>query len=102
MIIREIDRETLVDITNKSLKSPSLLIAFGSRVNGEAHDRSDLDLVIKSKDKKPIDRDEFINFKKNLRESNIPIVIQLIDWYRVPISFHKNILKEYEEVLEIG
>jgi predicted nucleotidyltransferase len=102
MIIREKDRETLIDITSKSLKSPSLLMAFGSRVNGEAHDRSDLDLVIKSKDNKPIDRDEFMNLKKNLRESNIPIVIQLIDWYRVPIGFHKNILEKYEEVLDIG
>ena len=85
----------------KSLNSPCRLIAFGSRVNGEAHSTSDLDLVIKSKDKKPIDIDEFIRFKKALRDSNIPILIQLIDWYRVPKSFHKNILENCEEVVEI-
>jgi uncharacterized protein len=69
--------------------------AYGSRVNGDCHEASDLDLVLRTPDTlstpSPVTevlREEFI-------ESNIPMIVQILDWARIPPSFHKEILKKY-------
>ena len=98
MILRDKDKQTILNIAKKTIKQPNKLLAFGSRVNGEAHDTSDLDLVLVSDSKDKIDINDFINFRELLKESNIPIIIQVLDWYRIPDSFHHNILKNYEEL----
>ena len=36
-----------------------------------------------------------MNFKEMIKESNIPILVQVLDWNRIPKSFHDNILKNY-------
>lgn len=101
MKIREKDKNTIISIAKETLKKPSEIIAFGSRVSGDSHDTSDLDLVIVSKDKNKVDIDEFMEFKKKLQKSNIPIVIQVLDWYRIPESFHSNINLNKELLVEV-
>lgn len=96
MIIRNKDLMRVIALYEKNIETPSFLWAFGSRVNGDAHEGSDLDLVIVPFDDKKLNIDELMNFKEALRESNIPILIQVLDWNRVPESFHKNILMKYE------
>ncbi len=98
MILRDKDRLAIINIAKKTIKQPSELLAYGSRVNGQAHDTSDLDLVLVSDSKEKIDIDDFMNFKEKLKKSNIPIIIQVLDWYRIPESFHKNILDNYEKI----
>ena len=95
MLIREKDRQSVIAIAKASIKEKISIWAFGSRVNGDAHDTSDLDLVIKTSDNSSVDIDEFMNFKESLRDSNIPIIVQVMDWNRMPESFHKQILKKY-------
>jgi len=95
MLLRDKDKDLIIDLANKKINQPSELWAFGSRVNGKAHDTSDLDLVLVSKNNEKIDIDDFINFKESLKESNIPIIVQVLDWNRIPKSFHKNILLDY-------
>lgn len=73
MKLREEDRIRIESISKEILKTPLEIWAYGSRVNGDAHDMSDLDLVILSESKKRIDIDEFIDFKDALQKSNIPI-----------------------------
>ena len=102
MIIRQKDNDTIVSIAKQTLHTPCKLLAYGSRVNGEAHDMSDLDMVLVSKDGKKIDISEFVNFKENLQDSSIPILMQISDWNRIPESFHKNILANCEEMVRIG
>lgn len=102
MKIRDIDKQTIINLAKSTIKNPSKILAFGSRVNGEAHDTSDLDLVIIANDKSKIDLDDFLNFKESLQKSNIPIIVQVLDWYRIPESFHKNILSNYELLTEIN
>lgn len=92
MILRDKDKQAIIDIAQKSIHQPSRLLAFGSRVNGEAHDTSDLDLVLVTDNNEKINIDDFINFRELLKESNIPIIIQVLDWNRIPESFHENIL----------
>jgi len=98
MILRQIDKENILKIANEIFDDSVKILAYGSRVNGEAHDMSDLDLAIVSKDNKKLDIYKLEEFKEKLRDSNIPILIQVIDWYRVPKSFHKNILQNHKEL----
>lgn len=95
MIIRPKDQEHIKYLAQTIFSQPQELWAYGSRVTGEAHACSDLDLVVRMEDLKPADLDEFIAFGEALQESNIPIIIQVFDWARLPDSFHQNILKDY-------
>lgn len=66
--------------------------AYGSRVNGESHDGSDLDLVVKSfnnPDKK------LYELKELLRDSNIPFLIDINEFDYLPDNFKKEILNGY-------
>ncbi len=101
MLLREEDRLKIDEIARKTLKTPLEIWAFGSRVNGDAHDTSDLDLVLVTESKKRVDIGEFMSFKDGLQGSNIPILVQVLDWNRIPESFHDNILNSYEVLLKI-
>lgn len=101
MILRNKDKVSIINIAKKTLKTPLEIWAYGSRVNGDAHDMSDLDLAILTDSKKKLDIDELMNFKNVLQKSNIPILIQVLDFNRVPESFHKNISANYEVLLKI-
>jgi hypothetical protein len=39
MILREKDKIQLINIATQTIKTPSQIWAFGSRVNGDAHDK---------------------------------------------------------------
>jgi len=99
MLLREKDKSKIISLAKKTFNTPLNIWAYGSRVTGEAHDTSDLDLVILAKNQQPIDIEEFIRFKERLINSNIPILIQVMDWNRVPISFRDNILLNYVELM---
>lgn len=95
MILRNKDKETLLNIFS-TLEIPVEIWAYGSRVNGTAHEGSDLDLVIKDLKQKPLPTDIFAELCGKIRNSNIPILVELRDWALLPESFHKNIAKQFE------
>ena len=101
MLIRDKDKKAIVDIAKSSIRHPSKVLAYGSRVDGTAHETSDLDLVIVSDLNENVDIGEFMDFKQKLKESNIPIVVQVLDWNRIPKSFHENILSNFIELVHI-
>jgi predicted nucleotidyltransferase len=94
LLLRERDRQRLIELLNAYLPDITAW-AYGSRVNGTAHDASDLDLVLRSADLSPIPAGELESFLQALRESNIPILIEARDWARLPPAFHQEILKKY-------
>ncbi|MCC8015101.1 MAG: nucleotidyltransferase domain-containing protein [Eubacterium sp.] len=66
--------------------------AYGSRVNGDCHSGSDLDLAVKS----------FGGEKKSVRElrnlisdSNVPFLTDVNEFDRLPKSFQDEIVKSY-------
>ena len=73
--------------------------AYGSRVNGMSHPGSDLDLVLRSPTLEQLG-DGFHNLVEAFQESNIPILIQVHDWARLPESFHREIERDYVVVQE--
>ncbi len=95
MIIREKDKAALQAIF-ATANEPIEVWAYGSRVNGRAHSGSDLDLVIRSENLKSIAPDLFMELFEKIDDSTIPILVEFRDWAKLPESFQKNILKQYE------
>ena len=93
--LRNKDRKALCQIAEQCFTAPIEIWAYGSRVNGDSHDASDLNLVIRRANLTAVDWQELMNFKEKLQHSNIPILIQSFDWNSLPESFHRNILKNY-------
>lgn len=98
MLLREKDKKTLLRIFSKS-EEPIEVWAYGSRVNGNAHDGSDLDLVIKSKNERELPFKIYSGLMSQIQDSNIPILVDVKDWYLLPESFRKNILKNRVAIL---
>lgn len=90
LLLRNKDKELLFEIFT-ALEIPVEVWAYGSRVDGTAHEGSDLDLVILTQDREKMPVETFLELKEKIRESNIPILVDLFDWARLPESFHKNI-----------
>ncbi len=95
MLIRNKDKENLLKIFS-SVDTEFEVWAYGSRVDGTAHDGSDLDLVLGSHDDRKLPIDIIITLKEKIQHSNIPIVVELFDWARLPESFHINIKANHE------
>lgn len=70
--------------------------AYGSRVNGNAHDGSDLDLVLRAPDLAALPTGVLRRFREALTDSNLPIFVDAHDWATLPASFHPRILARYE------
>jgi len=95
MLLRDKDKQSLIEIFS-SVEIPIEVWAYGSRVNGTAHRGSDLDLVVRSPDLEKLPVDVIKRLKEKIQFSNIPIVVELFDWARLPESFHQNINNQHE------
>ena len=70
----------------------AIVWAYGSRVDGTAHAGSDLDLVVKDFGQK----DAYLfELKEELKESNVPFLIDIFEFDKLPLSFQKEIEKNY-------
>ena len=94
MILRSKDKDRLISIFEHA-SIPIEVWAYGSRVNGDAHEGSDLDLVIRSSNLEKLPVDFYLDLLEKIQESNIPIVVDLFDWARLPETFQQNITKKH-------
>jgi predicted nucleotidyltransferase len=69
--------------------------AYGSRVSGGGHDASDLDIVLRSLPDPARPHENLAALKESLSESDIPILIDVLDWARVPESFQAEMSKDH-------
>lgn len=97
MLIREKDKLALIKIFSE-IKQPVEIWAYGSRVNNTAHDASDLDLVIRTKNLQAMPVSDYAQLVEKITDSNIPILVELRDWTTLPPSFHRQIEKQYEVI----
>lgn len=65
--------------------------AYGSRVNGGAHEGSDLDLVVRG----AVTREAHAACVAALQESTLPMLVDLHLWADLPPEFHGEILRRY-------
>ncbi|MBJ6802166.1 nucleotidyltransferase family protein [Geomonas propionica] len=69
------------------------VFAYGSRVQGTAHDGSDLDLVLCNPQDLELPFTNLPLLKQAFSDSNLPILVDILDWARLPESFRKEILR---------
>ena len=72
--------------------------AYGSRVHGGAHEGSDLDLVLRNPANLSAPSEGWWELKEALQESALPILVDVHDWARLPVEFHRNIERDYVEL----
>ena len=69
--------------------------AYGSRVNGQSHDGSDLDLVLRAPDLQEVPISPLADLTEALHNSTLPFLIEARDWVRLPERFHREIERGY-------
>lgn len=99
MLLRAKDKQALLQIFS-ALNLPVEIWAYGSRVSGSAHEGSDLDLVIRSRQLAALPLGAVDQLNEKIKDSNIPILIELRDWAMLPESFQRNIEKHYEVLFD--
>ena len=74
--------------------------AYGSRVTSSGHEASDLDLVLRNPQNLLEETDALSDLKEAFTESNLPIRVDIMDWARIPVSFHREIERAHMVVQE--
>ena len=74
--------------------------AYGSRVNGQSHEGSDLNLVLRGPNLEKVSASQFTDMREALTESNIPFLVAIKDWAVIPKSFHEEIKKNYYSLIK--
>jgi uncharacterized protein len=94
-------REMLLDLLRRHLPTAEVW-AYGSRVNGDCHEASDLDLVARNPQDLLAEVDGLDELRDALVESNLPIRVDVVDWARIPEAFRREIERAYVVVQEGG
>ncbi|RHZ35268.1 nucleotidyltransferase family protein [endosymbiont GvMRE of Glomus versiforme] len=81
------DKKILEQILSKY---PYRFYAYGSRTKGTARKYSDLDLCYQEE----IPSYVLIEIKKDLEESNLPFIVELVNWKYMRPTFQKMIKKD--------
>jgi uncharacterized protein len=68
--------------------------AYGSRVNGGAHDGSDLDLVVRNPSGLDQPQKQPGLLRDALSESALPMLVDVLDWAWLPEDFRREIERQ--------
>lgn len=74
--------------------------AYGSRVSGGSHPGSDLDLVLRNPGHLRREQPRLHRLIDAFIESDLPILVEVHDWARLPESFHREIERAHAVVQE--
>src|SRR5690242_3785676 len=83
-----------LSLTQKLLQkfAPNMVVwAYGSRVNGQSHAGSDLDLVIINPQNENTRQENLAALKEAFSESNLPILVDITDWAALPVASQNKI-----------
>ncbi len=96
--LRKKDRLAICQLAEKTFPAGTEIWAYGSRVKGTNHETSDLDLVVHFP--QTLNKTEsyslLADFIEALRESTIPIIVQVMAWQGIPDHFKDNIQSHYQ------
>lgn len=67
--------------------------AYGSRVQGTSHEGSDLDLVARNPNDLSKPQHDIYSLQEALSQSNLPILVDVLDWACAPESFRDEIVR---------
>jgi uncharacterized protein len=88
--IKHLDQ--IKDILRKHIPDAEVW-AYGSRLGHNSHGGSDLDLAARNKENPDLPVEGLTQVREALSESNIPFLVDIHDWSRLPDSFCRQILK---------
>lgn len=71
------------------------VLAYGSRVTGGAHSGSDLDIVIRHPRRPDEECAALPALRKAVRQSDIPLLVEVRDWTRIPEDFRDEIRRNH-------
>jgi len=86
--------EIVLDILRRYLPQAEVW-AYGSRVNGDHYDASDLDLVARRPDDLSRRQPDLDEVAAAFSDSDLPILVQILDWARIPPAFREEIEAGY-------
>ena len=69
--------------------------AYGSRVNGNGHEASNLNLVVRQPADLKQETGQLEEMREALVESDLPIRVDVVDWALIPATFHREIERAY-------
>lgn len=96
LILRPKDLLLVQELLAQHVPTEAEVWAYGSRVNGDAYDGSDLDLVLRGAELRELPSAVLSQLREEFIESNLLILVDVHDWARLPASFHPRILARYE------
>ncbi|MGH7058855.1 MAG: nucleotidyltransferase family protein [Stellaceae bacterium] len=86
------DRRLVLDILAAHLPPGSDVWVFGSRATGRARPLSDLDLAVDAG--RPLTLDETAILREALSDSDLPFLVDIVDWHAIDARFRKSIAAE--------
>lgn len=84
-------KKMLIDIFDKYCPNAEIW-AYGSRLGGDSHSGSDLDLAVKNFGS---DKCYLYELKELINDSNIPFIVDILEFDKLPKSFQDEILNHY-------
>ncbi|MBR1681222.1 hypothetical protein IJ707_05470 [bacterium] len=70
---------------------------YGSRIKNRSHDGSDIDMIVKNFNDNSKNLPEL---KQLLNDSNVPFLMDIEEFDKLPDYFQKEILKDYEIIFK--
>ena len=84
------DLEILLEVLAAQAPGSEVWV-YGSRATGEAHGGSDLDLVLRNPGCLDRPQTNIVELRAALSESKLPILVEVLDWARIPEYFRAEI-----------
>lgn len=76
--------------------------AYGSRVTGGSHEGSDLDLALRSPTDSAASQVDLYRLREAFSESDLTMLVDVLDWARIPDSFRSNIERSHVVVRAVS
>ncbi|HEX5339119.1 MAG TPA: nucleotidyltransferase domain-containing protein [Gallionella sp.] len=99
--LRQKDAETLLRLLEQNVPDAEVW-GYGSRLKGHSHSASDLDLVLRNPSDLSMPQTRLAQLRDALSESDLPILVDVVDWARIPESFRREIEKEHCVMRQAG
>ena len=97
--LRRKDAETILRLLAQYVPGAEVW-CYGSRVTGQSHPASDLDLVLRNPSDLAAPQAALMQLKGALNESDLPILVDIVDWALIPESFRREIERKHHVMQE--
>lgn len=97
--LRRKDAETILRLLAQYVPGAEVW-CYGSRVTGQSHPASDLDLVLRNPSDLAVPQTALMQLKSALNESSLPILVDIVDWALIPESFRREIERKHHVMQE--